>query len=368
MTILDRYILRSLLFNYVIAVGVMLCMYVVLDLFVNLDEFTESDPSLAQLFVNLLDYYLPNLGLYFAQLSTAMVTFACLLTVARMRTQNEMTAILSSGVSLYRVAVPIVAFAVTTSLLLVVDTEVLIPHLAPELVRKHEDVGTGREREVLFLPDRDNALLSAGRFLPETGELRHLLVLSRDADGSAYDWLEADVARWDPPLTPGRAGRWLLTRGRRETLVTSTDSADLGPRTERVPSYPRTYESNLSPRDIMLRQAEGWVRYLSLAQLRELQETQVADLATLVQTRHQRIATPIVSIIMLLLGLPFFLDRSPANILSDASKAMLVCGLCYVVTFCTQNLRPDSLSALPSWIPIFIFATVAVVLLDRLRT
>ena len=71
---------------------------------------------------------------------------------------------------------------------------------------------------------------------------------------------------------------------------------------------------------------------------------------------------------MLLLGLPFFLDRSPASILSDASKAMLVCGLCYVVTFCTQNLRPDSLSALPSWIPIFIFATVAVVLLDRLRT
>ena len=238
MTILDRYILRSLLFNYLIAVGVMLSLYVILDLFVNLDEFTESDPALIQLLANLADYYLPNLALYFAQLSTAMVTFACLLTVARMRTQNEMTAILSSGVSLYRVAVPIITFAVATSLLLVVDTEVLVPQLGPKLVRKHEDVGTGWEREVLFLPDQDHALLSAGSFVPETGELHHLLVLGRDADGSVRDWVEADVAQWDPPLTPGRPGRWLLTRGRRATLVTSNNPADLGPLGELVRSYP----------------------------------------------------------------------------------------------------------------------------------
>jgi hypothetical protein len=42
--------------------------------------------------------------------------------------------------------------------------------------------------------------------------------------------------------------------------------------------------------------------------------------------------------------------------------------LCYVATFVTQSIRPESASALPAWIPIFVFATIAMVLIDRIRT
>ena len=42
LTVLDRYLLRSLLVNYLIGLGVMLSLYVVLDMFVNMDEFTEQ--------------------------------------------------------------------------------------------------------------------------------------------------------------------------------------------------------------------------------------------------------------------------------------------------------------------------------------
>jgi hypothetical protein len=72
--------------------------------------------------------------------------------------------------------------------------------------------------------------------------------------------------------------------------------------------------------------------------------------------------------LLLLLGLPFFLDRSPANVLGDAGKCLSVCGLCYVVTFVAQNIRSETASAFPAWIPIFIFGTLAMVLLDRVRT
>jgi hypothetical protein len=75
-----------------------------------------------------------------------------------------------------------------------------------------------------------------------------------------------------------------------------------------------------------------------------------------------------VSLLLLLLGVPFFLDRSPANVLSDSGKCMLACGLCYVVTFIVQSIRPETVSPLPTWIPIFIFGTLAMVLLDRVRT
>ena len=133
-------------------------------------------------------------------------------------------------------------------------------------------------------------------------------------------------------------------------------------------SVVRYYESDLSPEAIQLRQAEGWIRYLSLGQLRELERRGTSDRPAVLRTRHMRLAAPIVNMVLLLLGLPFFLDRSPANVLGDAGKCMIACGLCYVVTFVTQNIRPESASALPAWIPIFIFATIAAVLLDRIRT
>ena len=365
-SVLDRYILRSLLVNYVIALAVMLSLYVVLDMLFNLDEFTERDPSTAALIANLIDYYGPNLALYFAQLSGVIATYACLATVARLRVQNEMTALLSSGVSLYRVAVPVVAFGVFAIALQVADTELLVPSMADKLVRKHEDVGQAPSYEVLFIPDREGALLSAGRFSPRSETLHHMLVLRRDDQGNAVDIIEADLATWEPGTEDGTKGRWALQRGREVSQVTI--DGGLGPRGQRIERYPEYYESNLSPRDIAIRQAEGWVRYLSLGQLRELQDERVGDLVTVVQTRHQRVTAPVVSLVLLLLGLPFFLDRSPATVISDASKCLGACGLCYVVTFCTQYLKPDSLSALPAWVPIFVFTTWAVTLIDRIRT
>jgi len=367
LTILDRYILRSLIINYAIVMGVMISLYAVLDMFVNMDEFTEHGYPLLTVVGNIVDYYLPNTLLFFAQLSGVITLFAAVATIARLRRQNELTAILASGVSLYRIAAPALAFGLATTLLYVVDTEWAIPAVAHKLARDHDDVDGKRAYEVLFLKDRGGALLSAGQFHPTTQDLRRMLVLTRDENGSVVETLEADRAVWEPPDEVMPVGRWRLQRGRTTTRVAYRGEG-LGPREGKEVSHPAIYESDLSPKEIQLRQAEGWIRFLSLRQLDEILGETSAERAATLQTKHVRLAAPIVSIIMLLLGLPFFLDRSPANVLTDAGKCMLVVGLCYVVTFVAQNVRPESASALPAWIPIFVFAPVAIVLIDRIRT
>jgi lipopolysaccharide export system permease protein len=373
-TIIDRYILRTLIINYIIVLAVMLSLYVTLDMFVNMDEFTESDPPLPQLLANIATYYGPNLTLYFAQLSGVITTFACLAAVARLRTQNELIAMLSSGMSLYRLAVPILGFGLVVSGLLIVDTEVLIPKVAHRLGLRHEDMGQPRSYEVLFLPDANNALLCASRFTPETQELHQVLVLHRDGEGNLTYVIEADRAIWQGPLEgvsrtseDRPMGRWRLVRGVRKERVIREEEG-IGPQTRTLTTFVDHYDSQLTPDELELRQAEGWIRFLSVRQLSELEAQRVGNLAAIVQTKHARFTTPATSFILLLLGLPFFLDRSPANVLGDATRALLVCGLCYLTSFAMQNLRPDSASALPSWIPIFIFATIAVVLFDRIRT
>ncbi len=365
-TVLDRYLIRSLLVNYLIALGVMLSLYVVLDMFVNMDEFTETGSPLWTVLSNIFDYYAPNLLLYFSQLSGVITLFACGAVLARMRKLNELTAILSSGVSLYRVARPVLLFGVVTTGLLLADTEWLIPAVAHKLSRDHDDADGKRAYEVLFLRDRGGALLSAGRFHPHTRDLQRMLILVRNEAGTVLQTWEADRGVWEPPDASRPLGRWRLDRGRLITRVTA--ESGLGPRDEQRLSYPLYYESDLSPEAIQLRQSEGWIRYLSLRQLRELEADQTADVASILHTRHARIAAPILSLLLLLLGVPFFLDRSPTSVLGDGGKCMLVCGLCYVVTFVAQNIRSESASALPTWIPIFLFGTLAMILLDRVRT
>lgn len=366
-TVLSRYILRSLLFNYLVAVGVMLSLYVMLDMFINMDEFTEEGYSFPVVLRNMAGYYAPNLLLYFKQLGGVVTAFACLATVARMRRLNEMTAMLASGVSLFRIAVPVVAFGVVASTLLVMNTEWGIPRVAHLLARDHDDADGRRAYEVLFLPDRDGALLSAGRFHPQRRDVERLLVLQRDESGSIAQTIEADRARWEPLADGTTAGRWRLERGRQRSRAVASEGG-LGPQTSIVESYPVLYESDLSPEDIQLRQSEAWIEFLSMRQLNALEPRDEVERGVILHAKGTRVTAPIIGMILLLLGLPCFLDRTPSNVLEGAGKAMALCGACYVATYMTQSLRATSDLAIIPWIPIFVFATLAVVLVDRIRT
>ncbi len=366
LTVLDRYIIRSLLINFIIGLSVMISMYVMLDLFVNMDEFTEAGHPPLEVVRNIIDYYWPNVFLYYAQLAGAITLFACVATVARMRKQNELTAVLASGVSLYRLACPIFAFGILTTTLLIVDREIVIPRLAHLLARDEDDADGARTYEVLFLEDKDNALLCAGQFHPIRKDLRRLLVLQRDASGSVHKTWEADKAVWEPPTAAMPVGRWRLGRGQC-TQRRLSDRA-IGPREDIDTTYPEYYESELSPEDIQARQTEGWIRLLSLQQLADLKASGTSDPAAITRAMHARRTAPVISLLLLLLGLPFFLDRSAENVLGDAGKCMFVAGLCYASAFVAQFVRPETVSALPSWIPIFVFGTIAIVLIDRIRT
>jgi len=363
MNILDRYLLKSLVANYLIALAVMMSMYVLLDLFFNVDEFTEEGGSVMDIAGDIVAYYGPNLFRYFAQLSGVITLFACMITVARFRRTNELTAMLASGISLYRVAVPVVGFGVFTTALWVLDVELAIPNVAPKLAREHEDVRGGKTYGVWFLEDKNGALLSAQEFDPDTGSLKHLLILMRDEHGTAQSAIEAERADWEEIDGHPDGGRYVLTRG---VLRSRSETAEGVER--KTVEY---YESNLPPSKILQRQSSQWIEFLGSAQLADLMDQDMPRPIKMAvqQARHQRFAAPIVNLVLLLLGLPFMLNRDPDTILTDASKCLAVCGTCFAVTFVSHAaVSSDSFSALPAWLPIIIFAPVAVVMIDRIRT
>ena len=356
---LDRYIVRSFLINYLIALSVLVSMYIVLDLFVNFDEFTEEGLPAAQVARNIASYYGYNLFLYFAQLSGVITLFASACTLARMQRSNELTAILAAGTSLYRVAVPVVIAGVLMNIMLIADQEFIIPRFAHKLARPHDDVEGRRTYDVWFVPDANGALLSAVRFNPRDQMLHRMIVIKPDADGLGSEIIQADRAVYDD-----RAEEWILERGTR--MHWSTGEIGVRPEgDERVETYP----SQLTPDDLLLRQSAQWVQFLSIRQMDRLAAESGQQAARIMQAKHTRFTQPFVNMLLLLLGVPFFLNREPTRVLVNGAMCLLVTGLCFTVAFLGQHvISLPAYPALPAWLPIMVFGPVAVWFLDSVRT
>ena len=77
MKILDKYVIKNFLIGYVIAFCVLIGLRMIIDLFVNLDEFTEQ-PDLGAIDVakNIVIFYGVNSALYFRDFSGMIMVVA----------------------------------------------------------------------------------------------------------------------------------------------------------------------------------------------------------------------------------------------------------------------------------------------------
>ncbi|MCG8408753.1 MAG: LptF/LptG family permease [Phycisphaerales bacterium] len=361
----DRYILRAFFTNYMIALGVLIGLYVILDLFVNLDEFTNIQAaSTLQTVFMITDFYGHNMFLYFAQLAGVITLVAGCFTLGRLHRTNELTAILATGTSLYRVAAPVLLAGLAMNTLWLIDQELVIPNIAGKLARKHGDIEGRQTFAIWFLPDpkQNNALVSATMFNPGAEEMRGVIIIQRDENDQMTGMIQADQAKWDE-----ERGHWHLKNGYRRQLEATT--AETG--ADDLESV-AVYASSLTPKQLALQQSAQWTMFLSLPEINELL-AYFKDRGTgeFIKVKHTRITTVIMNMALLCIGIPFFLNRERPSVVIQGGKCLLACGICYVTTFfCnTVDLSVLGLSpALPPWLPILIFTPFAVLLLDGIKT
>src|ERR1700730_15648824 len=107
--LIDRLMVRGYIKSYLICLTSLLTLYIVVDMFTNLDDFTEHHRG------NGLHPVLKHIGVYygfkifqiFDRLSEAIVLLAATFTVAWVQRSNELLPLLSAGVPTRRVVRPI---------------------------------------------------------------------------------------------------------------------------------------------------------------------------------------------------------------------------------------------------------------------
>jgi len=361
MTTLDRHVAFNFLRSYVVLLLVGMGLYVLSDLLVNIDEFTENRGlTVTQVLATMGDYYAYNLPLYFTQLAGPVMAFAGAYTVAMMLRHNEMTPLVAAGMPLQRVAVPILVSSVLLVALCGINREFVLPAFAPKIARQRDDLTGQRQAGIALARDDHDAILTARRIhLPER-RLDYVVIVEPESQGGHV--VQADAAIYDP-----QRKTWRLEAGKRIVARRGPDgqSLQLGIAREPISEYAFT----LAPEELLLRQSSQWAGMLSLRQMNALLKSRnLPNLAAIRMQRHIWLTQPVLQWLLLALALPFFLTREPSNVFAAGGRALALTGAFYAVSFLAQSVLSEQWAALVAWIPILLFGPVAVLQLANVKT
>ncbi|MBX3386976.1 MAG: LptF/LptG family permease [Phycisphaeraceae bacterium] len=405
MNTLDRYIARQYLFN-VLALLVLLFTFVVaIDVTLNIDRFVRNagrvDPSSTGLrravvtAMLVFDLWGPRLLQLFAFTVGLALVGGMGFTLTQMVRHRELSAMLASGISLRRVARPILVVAVGFMILKVVDHELVLSHprIAPLLIRDHGEVGNRSisqfgvppTPEGGFSPRRagpetaDGGLeagagrrvFMADRFDPDTHSLTGVIIWERDAAGVATRTIRAASATWRAGSDFGAGrGYWVLTDATARSMRmpppgSGVTEVDPGP-------VPTEVETDLGPEQLIAKRHERYSQTLSWAQIGALLENPGMDpqmREKLQRIRYGRVSTVLSGLLSLIITIPFFLLREPKNMLVQSLKCAPVAivalmGGVLLATVPVPGLPPG----FSAFLPVIALLPIAVASVSWVRT
>jgi lipopolysaccharide export system permease protein len=302
-----------------------------------------------------------------------IIVIAAVFSLTRMTRNNELVAVMASGMSLKRILAPILLLSVLLTGLMVADQEFLIPKYAYELTRDHDELSYENAYSIWFVGDDNGSLFCSRNYDEKTETLREPFIIIREPVEGRDD----DIYRVTGKIRAASAvydeerGGWILTDGQQMLLGGDMEQMG-GPQTESIDFYP----SNLTAADIPVRKREGFKALLSLRQLTELENNpgvRTTDLAALALQKHSRVTEPIVNLIMLMVALPVLVCRDPKAMKTAILISFLTTLSCFLVVFICElfatevffgQIRP----AIWAWTPIFIFFPVAIIEIDSMQT
>lgn len=371
MKVLDRYILRQFLINFVILSAVMMLLFVLVDLIVDLDEFLKAGATHAERWGNrhiatiatVLGYYGPLLPLLYTYFCGLIVVAAMGFTLNAMQRSKELVAIVASGVSLFRVAAPLLIAGIVLNALALPIQEFLVPPLAAQLSRSKGTLSNdhAEANPVYFAVDEKGDLLSAGDF-DGRRELTNITILERDNRSITTRRISATKAIWNDEYQ-----RWRLVMA---TPDTPQLESELGIERHEQQDVMH-FSTELSPTVLRARQQATTLRLLSLSSLQALQHNNaiVGQRAQITQVIWSRFSMLVVNVLVLVMALPMFLVKQPVHFVGQAAQAAVIAIGSWGGALMTMQVSTAALNPVASaWLPVVIYLPLSVYLLQRVES
>ncbi|MGA9119304.1 MAG: LPS export ABC transporter permease LptG [Bacteroidota bacterium] len=360
MKIFDRYIIRQFLATAAFSLGAVLIVFIVIDSMEKLDDFLDKDAGLGIIFRYYL-YFTPEI---IKLITPVALLLGSLFVTARMSTQNELTAMKSSGASLYRIMLPYVIVSLLVSGALVYFNGWVVPSANSkkffiERTYLHKDVINASGANI-YIQDSPTRILSIGFFDDSRNVATRISIQDFDAADPTrmIERTDALSMAWD-----SSAHCWVLSNVTRRMF-----SGDK----EAIETFPLLPERNLqfNPDDLRKKQEKpDEMNYPALKQFIADQRRAGQDVSQWMVDFYGKISYPFAAVIVVLFGVPFASVRRRGGTGVQLGISLLICFIYLIVMKVSQvfGYNGDVNPLLTAWAANLVFLAGAIFVILRVR-
>lgn len=381
MTTLDRMFFANYVRNFTIVLVCLLSLYVVVDLFMNLNDFTRGKNDPVEILTHVGGYYGAQVSVIFDRLAELVTLAAAVFTAAWMQRNNELLPQLSAGVPTRRVIRPILLGVLLTTCLAPLNSEFYIPAVAEQLTvprdeYKGKSAASVKEVSVRGAFDQNGDFIDGraarrptGKRNDPEGQFGQVLgfeYTSTAGVGVELTHLTAERADYIPPDTPGEklTGGWMLYTAKPEQPATQLPANVSAVKTGQY--FVKTGELDF---DTVVRGRTTYL-YSATPDVWEVLNHGTTPKQAVAVVFHQRIVRPLNGLILALFGLAVILKDQNRHVFISAGLCLVLAVVFSAVVYGAKYLGDQDILPAPlaAWIPALIFGPLSFATFDAIHT
>lgn len=365
--VIDTYVLNSFLFYFLILLVSFVLMTQVYTFFELLSDIVKNHIAMIRVFTYLF-FLTPQLIYSSAPIS---VLVAVLITFAILTKHNEITAFKASGISLYRLAVPVLWAALLLSGALFAFDHYYLPgaNRKQDAIRKEIK---GRPVQTYLHPERQWVFAPGTGSDPRVYYYRYLDPGQKvmvgpqvyELDPSNFQvrkHIAAEKARWEPALQA-----WIFENGWSRDFTGPKEKLD------NFAGDTKTFPELVERPDYFLQEVLQYqqMNFEQLADyIRDLRRTGI-DTTTLQVQFYRKFAVPLFALVMAMISIPFAFLAGNRGAMAGVGVSFSIAIAYWAVGNLFEQLGDVNLlpAALAAWTPDALFAMAGLYFFTRMRT
>jgi lipopolysaccharide export system permease protein len=322
MKILDRYLVKNFLMSLAYCMFLFMFLYVVVDIFGSLDEILRNKVPV----LILLEYYASFFPVIFVQTLPISSLLAVVYVFSTLNKNNELTAAKSCGVSVNQMLVPVFVLSAILGLLNFIVNETYVPKgmITADRIKtnyiktEYKQSKKAQVVENLTFYGKNNQLIYAKEFNPNEKILKGVIIIERDKQHKLKRKILAEKTVW-------KDGKWVFY----DCLIYRFDSSG------KTTGNPLVFDEkilSLEESPSQIQKYEFQTEYMSFRELKghieRLSGSNPKVIRSMQTDLYFKTALPFVSIIIMMLGIPFALSTKRGNAMSGIGISIAI-GLLY---------------------------------------
>lgn len=359
MRIIDKYLVKQFIQTILFGLIAFTALFVIIDLMEKMDDFIDQSVPGNIVF----EYYLVFVPEILRLVIPVAVLLACLFTVGKLSTQNELTAIKSSGVSLYRFMAPFLLTGLFISMLSTAFGGYVVPAANKHKVyieQNYMKKGLVSIGGNIIFQDSKTRIVNILSYSTFSKQANRVSIQEFDPDNftKMMSRIDANYMKYDSTKS-----EWILTGGTERTF------SDSGETVKTFAAKNLDY-LNFSPDDILKKQQKP--EELTLSELSELAQERLRsgnDPTRIEIEYHSRYAFAFASLVVVFFGLPISANKRKGGLAVQFGISLLVTFLYLVFMKVSQAFGKNGVMdpLITAWFANFIFLAGGLINLLRVK-